>query len=341
MKKPVYVDWAITNACNLNCHHCTGMSEEELTENEAKELANEIKGLSPEWVILEGGEPLLRDDIREIGAILNRETEVFVITNGNAFTRDKMEKLKLFSAKVIFSIDGASADVYESTKKGADFETVLEWAERCSEEGIFFGITTVLSKANLSQIEELIDLTEQLGGSSITFLPLKPFEGGETPSDYYREHSLSPEDHKLAVRSIYGCETDLSVFYDEPFLWNLLSDYGFSPDSDDSGITIPEVEGCAAGHSIYIQADGDVRPCMFSPEGMSFGNVEEESLEDIWRWMRRSEELKKWEDQTKREGPCADCSQFESCRGCLARTFMLRGDLAESDPGCPYGDSGA
>ena len=57
MSGPIYIDWVITSKCNLNCRHCVGMEEGELTHDEAIKVTSDIIKLSPQWVILEGGEP--------------------------------------------------------------------------------------------------------------------------------------------------------------------------------------------------------------------------------------------------------------------------------------------
>ncbi len=336
MTGPMYVDWAITSMCNLNCRHCVGMEGGELTSEEATKIANDIIGLSPRWVILEGGEPLLRKDLHQIGGMFKKGgIEVFVITNGNTFNQDRLQKLASFSPKVLFSIDGADAAVYEDTKRGARFEVAKEWAAQCAALGIFCGITTVLSKLNLRQVRELIQLTESLGGKRIIFLPLKPFGKDEVSTRYYQQYTLTPKEQEAVVKEIYGYGSNLDIFYDEPFLWNLSTKHGFSLSSADSGITIPEVKGCAASYSLYIQTGGSVRPCMFSPEELTFGNAAQEPLEDIWLRMRQSEVLTRWADQSVRKGACGKCPQFESCRGCLARTTRLLGDVLEADPICP------
>ncbi len=336
MSGPIYVDWAMTNACNLNCRHCVGMEESELSHDEAIKVAKDIIGLSPRWVILEGGEPLLRRDLHQIGGMFNKEgIDVFVITNGNAFSQDRLQELASFSPKVLFSIDGADAAVYEDIKRGGKFEIAKEWATQCAARGIFHGVTTVLSKLNLGQVRELIQLTESLGGKSIIFLPLKPFGKDEVSSIYYRQYALTPEEQETVVKEIYNYGSNLDIFYDEPFLWNLSSKYGFRLNNADSGITIPEVNGCAAAYSLYIQTNGSVRPCMFSPEELTFGNAAKEPLEDIWWRMKQSGVLTTWADQSMRKGACGKCPQFESCRGCLARTTILRGNALEADPGCP------
>lgn len=336
MTGPVYVDWAITSACNLNCLHCVGMEKTQVTEAQAAGIARDIIALSPRWVILEGGEPLLRSDLHHIGGMFHKSgIEVFVITNGNAFTEERLHRLASFSPRVLFSIDGADTATYEYTKRGASFEVAREWATRCASLGIFYGITTVLSKLNLAQVPELIKLTESLGGKRLIFLPLKPFGSDEASLRYYRQNALTPEDQQWAIREVYGCGTKLDVFYDEPFLWNVCSKHHIALSNADSGITIPDVEGCAAAYSLYIQTSGTVRPCMFSPEELIFGNATEEPLEKIWARMSQSEIITGWANQGERKGACGACEQFESCRGCLARTTRLLGDPLEADPCCP------
>ena len=336
MTGPIYIDWAITNVCNLNCRHCVGMEKDELTNDEAIKIAKDIIGLSPKWVILEGGEPLLRNDLNQIGRMFNEAgIEVLVITNGNAFTQDRLQELASFSPKVLFSIDGADAAIYESTKIGAKFDIAKEWATQCAALGIFHGVTTVLSKLNLGQVKELIQLTESLGGKRIIFLPLKPFGRDDISSRYYQQCALTPEEQEEAIREIYRYGSNLDIFYDEPFLWNLSAKHGFPLSNTDSGITIPDVKGCAAAYSLYIQTSSSVRPCMFSPEELTFGNATEEPLEDIWQRMQQSEVLTGWADQGARKGACRQCPQFESCRGCLARTIILQRDALETDTSCP------
>jgi AdoMet-dependent heme synthase len=337
MISPTYVDWAITRVCNLSCRHCVGMEDGELTHDEAVDVAENIISLSPKWIILEGGEPLLREDLPQIGQMFHRAgIDIFVITNGNAFSEKKLQELASFSPKVLFSIDGADAEAYEYVKRGANFETAMKWAKRCADLGIFHGITTVLTRLNSGQVTDFVRLTESLGGRSLIFLPLKPFGNDAACHSYYEHYALTPKEHEETVRTIYSIPSKVNIFYDEPFLWNLSKEHSFSLSGSGSGITIPDIEGCAASYSLYIQTDGSVRPCMFCSAQLTFGNAAREPLSDIWRGMRMSKVLTGWSEQTSRKGACADCSRFESCRGCLARTTILLGDPLASDPCCPF-----
>ncbi len=336
MSAPVYVDWAFTSACNLNCRHCVGMQQNDLNRAEAAEVARQIVALGPRWVILEGGEPLLRPDLPELGRTFHEHgIDVYVITNGNAFTPKRLDELKSFQAKVLFSIDGADKETYEYTKRGARFDVALEWAIRCAAAGVFQGLTVVLSKMNLGQIDAFIRMTRDLGGKSLIFLPLKPFGTDADAGAYYQENALTPADHENAVQRIYASAGDLDVFYDEPFLWNLAGKFGLSTSHGEGGVTITEVQGCAALSSLYIQTDGSVRPCMFCDDQLTFGRVPAEPLETVWRRMTGGPALTRWADQSSRKGACRDCPQFATCRGCLARTVRLKGDPLAADPDCP------
>jgi radical SAM protein with 4Fe4S-binding SPASM domain len=261
--------------------------------------------------------------------------DVYVITNGNAFTSEKLKKLASFSPKVLFSIDGADASTHEAIKRGAIFDTALKCAGECASDGIFQGITAVLSRQNRAQVKGLIDLAEKLGGKEIIFLPLKPFGDDEFSLEYYRRHALSPQEQEETIKEIYSYPTRLNIFYDEPFLWNISYKYDLRLSKTDGGITIPDVAGCASAYSLYIQTLGDVRPCMFSPRTLSFGNAAREPLTQIWQRMQVSPVLSAWAGQKTRRGACGHCTQFNSCHGCLARTISLTGNEHGTDPACP------
>ena len=82
-QSPYLVDWAMTGKCNLHCRHCRGMTQGELSTERARKLITEIAELKPGWVIVEGGEPLLRHDLFELLELMRqRQLEVHLITNG-------------------------------------------------------------------------------------------------------------------------------------------------------------------------------------------------------------------------------------------------------------------
>ncbi|MEM0358877.1 MAG: radical SAM protein [Candidatus Hadarchaeales archaeon] len=331
--RPRFVDWAITSKCNLRCSHCLAERGEELPREQLLALAGEVKELGPDWVILEGGEPLLREDL----SLLLRELEgldLYLITNGSMLRGEVARELGRRGVKVLFSMDGASKEVYEGTKGGASFRDFCKGVEEARREGIFHGVTVVLSKRNFHQMEETIKFVEEHGGKFVTFIPLQPRNGGNDP--YYRTHGLSPQDHLLAMHRIYEREWKVEVYYDAPFLWAFSEREGVPLPEGRSGITIPEVRGCACGTTLYVTFDGRILPCMFFPTSFPFSRYPERSLKEGWERVRNSELIRGFKDRGKREAPCSSCFHFEECFGCMSRVLRVQGRLSASDPECPF-----
>ena len=265
-----------------------------------------------------------------------KSLDVFLITNGMLLTKRWIKSLKEIGVKIIFSMDGSTKPVYEDTKKGASFERLVHAIESASLGGLFHGITVVLSKKNVHQIEELIKFVARHDGKFITFIPLQPFGDG-FQKKYYETNALSSDEHACALLDAYekAKEYPVQVYYDEPFLWAFAEREGIEIPKERSGITIPDLKGCACGTSLYIQPGGEILPCMFSPETTVVSKYPEESLEQGWERIRNSELIKTFKSRGHRRGPCARCEYFFKCHGCLSRIYRLYGDPSKSDPACP------
>jgi len=129
--KPIFIDWAITNKCNLRCIHCTGMMENELSCERALTLIDEIKELNPEWIIIEGGEPFLRKDIFKILERVNiHNLKTYIITNALLLNKEIIKNIKeMENLKILVAFDGSNKGTYESIKLAKAIKTVAESVE--------------------------------------------------------------------------------------------------------------------------------------------------------------------------------------------------------------------
>ncbi len=329
-KNPYLIDWAITNECNLKCLHCRGMASPQLEGNRVLELAEQIPQLSPQWVIIEGGEPLLREELFDVLSIIKQGGIVtYLITNGMLLNEKTAKKLAELEVRVMISVDGTDKKSYQEIRKGADFGTLKKAIRLLSKYGILNACNVTIGQHNYRQIEEIFQFAEQLKIPKIIFLGLKPCED-------YRKYVLGSEDYQKIISSVMECQRTygIDIFFDEPFFRPFLEvnkiDYSAS---SESGIIVPSVSRCIFGDYLFIETNGDVRPCTFAP--LVVGNAGEKDLPQIWEDVQKNELIQRIKDFCSRLGECRECPYLYNCGGCRSRTYSLTGNWFESDPSCP------
>ena len=331
IKSPYLVDWAITSKCNLECRHCRGFPQGEISPERARKLITEIAELKPGWVIIEGGEPLLRDDLFGLlGLMREKGLEVHLITNGMLVGPRIINTFKRLGIRVMVSIDGATAETYEGVRHGASFERVVSSAGDYARAGLLEAINFTILKGNYNEIPGVFRLASSVGAPKVTLIGLKPCAG-------YAEELLSPREYREAIGLTCRAaeETGAEFFFDEPFFWATVKEYQLSarlPD-EGAGIVVSSTSACAFGDYIFIEVNGDVKPCSYA--SMVVGNVGEKPLTRIWNEMQTSPLLNRIKDPKARTGVCLDCKYLEECKGCRSRTFALTGDWFASDSVCP------
>ena len=330
MDTPYLIDWAITNKCNLNCLHCRGMVSEELDKESILKIAKEISTLSPRWIIIEGGEPLLQKELfKIIEIIFESNIKTYLITNGMLFDEDWAKIFKKFNVNLMISVDGADKESYEKIRKGASFEKLKEAVAIANEYEILDSALVTIFKHNKNQIAKLFQFIKELDFKKITFLGLKPCKD-------YEKYLLDRKEYKDLLFTIIENQkkTEIDVYVDEPFFKAFLNEYKikYFPNSQ-SGIIVPDTSACIFGEYIFIETNGDIKPCTFAP--IVLGNVKEKSLKALWEDMKNSLFIKEIKDLKRKKKPCGECKYLYECGGCISRIFYLTKDFSNPDPCCP------
>jgi len=330
MDNPYMVDWAITNKCNLSCLHCRGMNEEELDSETILRVAKDLSLLNPNWVIIEGGEPLLCGELLSVIEIIHKKgIKIYLISNGMLLNESFAKNFSNFNVSLMLSIDGADKETYERIRKGASFEKLKEAVEVAKKFNILDSCNVTVGKHNFHQTRDFFNFAREVGFKKITFIGLKPCKD-------YEKYVLNGEDYKEFFSSIISCEKDyqMDVYVDEPFFKPFLKEHNinYSVDSQ-NGIIVSNVSNCIFGNYIFIETNGDVKPCTFAP--MKIDNVKEKPLTDIWNEYKKSELLKRIRDFSTRDNPCKECEHLFDCGGCRSRTYNLTGNWLAGDPSCP------
>lgn len=268
-KLPDLVSVAVTDKCNANCEYCSFKSMEKnapvLSTDDLKDAIRQCQELGAATIILAGGEPLMREDIGDIIASADKDlSQVILFTNGYYLKQRAKDLKKAGLTSVIVSIDSARKDLHDH-KKGCEglFDKALEGIARARKEKLLVGISSVLSRTDLSDgsIEALFDLGKKLRVNGMLLFDAIPTGGYADQSDV----AFSSSELRQLI--------DVCAEYQRKNHYPGIHPYAYS--KSHQGI------GCAGGVSqCYISPYGDVCPCDFMP--VSMGNIKDEPLYRLW-----------------------------------------------------------
>lgn len=177
MKLPLTIQYELTSACNMSCPYCYNDSgiikEKDLNQDEWLSITNRLVAEGGVFqVIFSGGEPLLRkQDILKMLEIFDKDGTVFsLITNGVLLDEQLIKKLSSYTwLEIQISIDFPDNrhDLVRNYK-GA-FSIIDKNLEILYKYKIPFRIATVVTKNNLSILNEMIDYALHKKANEIIF----------------------------------------------------------------------------------------------------------------------------------------------------------------------------
>lgn len=160
----------VTRICNLRCDYCSRneLRNPELSTDQWRGLMDEMAELGCMQVSFTGGEPLIRKDLAELlehSRRLGFKTKLN--TNGLLVPR-YMDTVRLADA-VTLSVDGPEGP-HERSRGEGSYRKVMAAARQLTEIGMPTRFYTVLSRANLDHLDELLRDAETLG-AQVFFQP--------------------------------------------------------------------------------------------------------------------------------------------------------------------------
>jgi AdoMet-dependent heme synthase len=336
------VAWEVTRRCNLACVHCRASSEcgpypGELTTEQCTGLLDDIASFSKPVIILTGGEPLLRPDIYDIASYGDRRgLRMVLATNATLVTSEIARKmLKAGIQRVSVSIDGLDAGSHDRFRgvPGA-FRLSMAGIEAMKKAGMEFQINTTVTKANLSQIEGILNLALQLGAAAHHIFLLVPTGRGKDLAD----QEITPADYEKTLNWFHekslNCPIQLKATC-APHYYRILHQRrkeipSFAKSSEHPFHTM--TRGCMGGSSFcFISHTGQVQPCGYLE--LDCGQIKENSFADIWK---NSGIFKNLRDLQQLKGKCGHCEFIRVCGGCRARAHEITGNYLAEEPFCVY-----
>ena len=158
---------ALTHRCNLGCVHCyaregcTEAAGGELAIQQWKKIIGELKAAGCLYLLLTGGEPLLRADFPEIYSFAKQNGFlVSVFTNGTLVDEKILELFSSLPPRLVeISLYGASAGTHDRvTGAPGSFAAAMRALDRLLARGIKVSLKSVLLTLNaddMPAVEEL------------------------------------------------------------------------------------------------------------------------------------------------------------------------------------------
>lgn len=343
---PRLVVLELTRRCTLSCIHCRASAQIEgykdgFSTKDWFRLLDEISSFAKPIIILSGGEALLRDDIFDIISYARaKELMAVIATCGAPLTEEKAERLKQSGIKrVSISIDGKDSRTHDMMRqqKGI-FDKAIFAMRILKDKGIEFQINTTVTRHNVSQLIDILEMAVNYG--AVSFHPFFLVPIGRAKQ--LRDMQLSAVQYEEALNWLYEKSKECSISCRPtcaPHYFRILVDSEkhhyprkFAFDSRKSASLDAKTAGCLGGKSFcFISSEGRVYPCGFLET--ECGNVQVDSFKKIWY---DSCVFKQLRDTSCYKGKCGECEYLEICGGCRARAYEASGDYLEEEPNCLY-----
>ncbi len=323
----LFLDLALTNRCPLRCRLCS-VSRKAVPELPAAAWAELVRALAEEVplvrISLEGGEPLIREDLAAIlDACLERAEEVKVVTGGSLplsrLPRD-LRRNPRFLLEV--SLDGPQP-IHDGLRDGS-YRRARRFLEEALQDGLRVRVRSVVSAVNRAALPPwLADLDREIAahGRPLGFR----FDALVDPARLARTGGPRP---RLGTRRLPRGEL-------VPAVRELFDLYEALRRSTFAALRLEQAEalrGCGAGRlpAASFDPSGGFSLCCEAPAG--FGALAELTPAGCLRRIERA-----W-----RRLPCRSCPHLAAarCEGCwTGRKCGLASALRERDCRSLFADS--
>jgi MoaA/NifB/PqqE/SkfB family radical SAM enzyme len=197
----------ITYRCNYFCEFCELPARavrrkkegiREFTPDEMLEVVRGFKAIRAGGVGITGGEPLIRKDIYDVLAEIERLGMVsHVNTNGHFLSPGNVRSLvKTGIHSVNISLDAPDAETHNRIRGNRrSFDTILTGIEELLRQRRRrrprIGITTVLTSSNVSKAVEMADLVREIGVDSLGFIPVHEYRDGLSAGEMLEQREFA------------------------------------------------------------------------------------------------------------------------------------------------------
>jgi radical SAM protein with 4Fe4S-binding SPASM domain len=311
-----YLFWEATLRCNLSCRHCGSdcVRQDSSEHNEIdcdsirRELRSIAKSYPPErctFAII-GGEPLVRDEIIDVGAYAAELGFPWgITTNGMLLSDSMIDRLKRAHLKTIsVSLDGIRQDHDALRNHPGCHDVVTTAIRRLLADRFYdkFDVICCVSSINIDHLDAFVDELLDMGVPAVRFTPV--FSRGRAGRNE-RLKLQKPDYTKLLefIAKQREIRSAIKVNLSEEGYWGPQWEC----------VVRDDFHYCSSGILTgTILHDGRVTGCPSVSRSFIEGDIRERSFVDIWQsgFSRYREDRK-----STFAHQCGDCEHWILCEG--------------------------
>ena len=257
----------VMKACPNDCIHCSAPSRQGqiLESSLVKSAISQALDMGSYLITFDGGEPMLRGDLPELVSSVDHRAVATSFTSGYRLSAEWARELKragLYAVRI--SIDSPREEEHDRFRgrEGA-FRDALSGVENALQAGLVVDLFMVTSPHNIDRLEEAFSLAADLGVHELSLYEIVAV--GRWAS--HESEVLSDQD----ILRLERFHKDMN-HKEGPRVTAL------------PYLLSPKMFGCFAGRRwIHVDGNGEALPCAYMP--LSFGNIMDRSLKQIWKDM--------------------------------------------------------
>lgn len=337
---PLFASWNLTSACNFRCIHCLYNETEysrkdDLSTEQALNLADELINAGIAFVQLTGGEAFLRPDVMEIIRKFKKNNiSLLLLTNGSLLTDDNINEIaELFNPytdTVQISLDAATDETFRKIRRSDKFNIINDNIKKLIDKGVIVDNVCTINCLNKNEITDIYKLSKTLGTNKFLVGNINDYNDSHLNLDvsneelfkiYYdlRQNGLD----KSNIMAFWKDDKLLNMpevqkIVEEPYYQSLIKKlYKKSLLKKD----------CQSHERIAIQSDGRMYLCItaLGYNLAPLGSYKENSFKEIWE--RRWDNIL-FQPRNREKSQCGNCKYNTFCNGgCKVKAYINSGNV--------------
>lgn len=320
-RKPEYIIWIFTAACNLDCLHCYTFRFRRVCELPLEKkiaVARDIGEAGVEYVNLTGGEPLIHPHFTELLTELHKYgVKTSIVTNATQTPERALDALYRTETYVFATIEGPK-EVHDQVRGPGSYDAACSGIQKIRKKLGSLSIVTTVNKINYKSVHEVVDYVAQVDADELAILPIMP-SGRALQSRVY----VNVSEYIEAFNKVYERAREQGIrvtTWCTPFAPLLRKDVGFSP--------------CRSMNGMDVDPEGNVLLCDILD--FKITSIIDRGVLKAFQEFSEHELVKTVKKPLELPLVCKSCDISSICRGgCFSRAYVLRGGLNRGDPLCP------